>query len=188
MVNQQGPAADVDGLAVHAAHNARAVFIGEVLHLGQGVLVFADDLVEHPGEGATHLLHQGGGGHDSLFRQGPAAKGLNAAQHHGAPGEQLAGVHQHGVDVAHLLHALIAHHHGAGPAGGAAQAADGQVHREHVGNRHAGAAGRGKGADGRGHAAGNQQGGDAQQQRGDEPNGRHQLGGGLRGVGLVREL
>ena len=116
MVNQQGPAADVDGLAVHAAHNARAVFIGKVLHLGQGVLVFADDLVEHPGEGAAHLLHQGGGGHDCLFRQGPAAKGLNAAQHHGAPGEQLAGVHQHGVDVAHLLHALIAHHHGAGPA------------------------------------------------------------------------
>ena len=63
-----------DGAAVHLAHNAAAVLIGKALHLGQGVLVFADDLVEHPGEGAAHLLHQGGGGHDSLFRQGPAAK------------------------------------------------------------------------------------------------------------------
>ena len=188
VIDQQRAVADEDGFAVHLAHNAASVLIGEVLHLGQGVLVFADDLVEHAGQGAAHLVHQGGGGHHGVLGSGTAAEGADAVEHHGAPGEQVLSVHHDSVDVAQLLHALIAHHHGAGAAGRAAQAADGQVHRQHIGHRHAGTASGCQGADSSGYALGDQQGGDAQHQVGDQADGGHQLGSRLRGVGLVREF
>ena len=40
----------------------------------------------------------------AFLRGSPAAKGADALQHHGAPGEQVLRVHQHGVDIAQLLY------------------------------------------------------------------------------------
>ena len=188
MVNQQPAHANVDGPAIHPANHAAAALIGEFLHLGQALLVFADDLLEHPGQRPAYLPHQSGSGHNGLLGYRLAAKGFDAAQHHGASGEELARIGDNRVYIAKALHSLIAHCHAAGPAGGFAHAADRQVDGQHVARRHAGAAGCGKGADGRRYAAGNQQAGHAQSQGGHQPQGSQHLGRGLRGVRLIREL